>query len=288
MGRYKSLCILAAAGLLFGIFGVSTASATLIGTFPTNPGDTVIPLLVLPGSAPGTLLASISVPFVDTLGTDSGTLVSAVYRESGGMLDFYYQVSNNLTSSNCGGAGQPVCDPISRVTDTSFTGFQTALGFRTDGGSLGGPFVNGSVNPLFGDRSTSGNVVGFSFYPPVAAKLQPGESVLVSGATGNFGSAAVAVALAMGAPWVLAPGRNDAMRVAYSMARASFCVMIRAPTSRCSAWYRVRVSERSSCVVSSFTYWQRGSRSVYQRSSRATQPPRPNFRKSRLRDSTFA
>ena len=28
----------------------------------------------------------------------------------------------------------------------------------------------------------------------VAAKLQPGESVLVSGATGNFGSAAVVVA----------------------------------------------------------------------------------------------
>ena len=44
-----------------------------------------------------------------------------------------------------------------------------------------------------------------------AAKLQPGESVLVSGATGNFGSAAVAVALAMGAPWVVAPGRNDTM-----------------------------------------------------------------------------
>jgi NADPH:quinone reductase-like Zn-dependent oxidoreductase len=45
----------------------------------------------------------------------------------------------------------------------------------------------------------------------VGAKLQPGESVLVSGATGNFGSAAVAVALAIGAPWVVAPGRNDAM-----------------------------------------------------------------------------
>jgi NADPH:quinone reductase-like Zn-dependent oxidoreductase len=45
----------------------------------------------------------------------------------------------------------------------------------------------------------------------VAASLQPGESVLVSGATGNFGSAAVATALAMGAPWVVAPGRNEAM-----------------------------------------------------------------------------
>jgi NADPH:quinone reductase-like Zn-dependent oxidoreductase len=43
----------------------------------------------------------------------------------------------------------------------------------------------------------------------LAAKLQPGETVLVSGATGNFGSAAVAVALAMGARCVIAPGRNE-------------------------------------------------------------------------------
>jgi NADPH:quinone reductase-like Zn-dependent oxidoreductase len=43
----------------------------------------------------------------------------------------------------------------------------------------------------------------------LAARLQPGETVLVSGATGNFGSAAVAVALAMGAACVVAPGRND-------------------------------------------------------------------------------
>ncbi|UPK24123.1 zinc-binding dehydrogenase [Bradyrhizobium sp. 195] len=43
----------------------------------------------------------------------------------------------------------------------------------------------------------------------LAAKLRPGESVLVSGATGNFGSAAVSVALAMGAACVVAPGRNE-------------------------------------------------------------------------------
>jgi alcohol dehydrogenase len=43
----------------------------------------------------------------------------------------------------------------------------------------------------------------------LAANLQPGETVLVSGATGNFGSAAVAVALAMGAARVVAPGRNE-------------------------------------------------------------------------------
>jgi NADPH:quinone reductase-like Zn-dependent oxidoreductase len=45
----------------------------------------------------------------------------------------------------------------------------------------------------------------------LAADLKAGETVLVSGATGNFGSAAVAVALAMGAGCVIAPGRNEAV-----------------------------------------------------------------------------
>ncbi len=38
--------------------------------------------------------------------------------------------------------------------------------------------------------------------------LQAGETVVINGATGNFGSAAVAVALAMGAARVVATGRN--------------------------------------------------------------------------------
>ncbi|MGD9879903.1 zinc-binding dehydrogenase [Reyranella sp.] len=42
----------------------------------------------------------------------------------------------------------------------------------------------------------------------VAAGLQAGETVLVNGATGAFGSGAVAVALAMGAGAVIATGRN--------------------------------------------------------------------------------
>ncbi len=45
----------------------------------------------------------------------------------------------------------------------------------------------------------------------LATKVQAGETVLISGATGNFGSAAVAVALAMGAGCVIAPGRNETM-----------------------------------------------------------------------------
>jgi alcohol dehydrogenase len=43
----------------------------------------------------------------------------------------------------------------------------------------------------------------------LAANLQAGETALVNGATGSFGSAAVAVALGMGAQCVLATGRNE-------------------------------------------------------------------------------
>ena len=43
----------------------------------------------------------------------------------------------------------------------------------------------------------------------LAAQLQAGEIVLVNGATGGFGSAAVAVALGMGARCVIATGRNE-------------------------------------------------------------------------------
>ena len=42
------------------------------------------------------------------------------------------------------------------------------------------------------------------------ADLQAGETLLVSGATGNFGSAAVSIAIALGAR-VIAPGRNEAV-----------------------------------------------------------------------------
>ena len=156
------------------------AQAALAGTIPTLPGDTVVPGLVASGTAPGTLLASLSVPYTATLGSPAGTLYSAVYREAGGTLDFYYQVTN-LDTSKCGGPGQGFCDPIAREADVSFAGFATSLGFRLDGGSFGGPFVAGTVTPVTGDRNGAGDVVGFSFNPPDSRKVQPGQvsSVLI-------------------------------------------------------------------------------------------------------------
>jgi len=171
--------ILTMLAVVFASIIAPSAQATLIGTVVTNPGDTVVPGLVAPGTDPGTLLASLSAPFISSLGDTSGTLVSAVYREAGGTLDFYYQVNNNTTAPNCGGAGQPGCDAITRETDTSFIGFLTYLGIRLDGGSLPGPFVNGSIGPVSGDRNAVGNVVGFGFTPPQSAAIQPGQSSYV-------------------------------------------------------------------------------------------------------------
>src|SRR6267143_1834290 len=81
--------------MAIGIFVLSpmaSASILPLGGCPNAaPGDTVLPCDAT-ASPFGTLLASLSVPFTSTLGTTSGTLISAVYRKSGATLDFSYQV----------------------------------------------------------------------------------------------------------------------------------------------------------------------------------------------------
>src|SRR5260370_37748892 len=89
---------------------MASASILSLGACPAaNPGDTVFPCDAT-ASPTGTLLRSLSAPFTSTLGTYSGTLISAVYKEAGGTLDFYYQVINNTTATNCGTSGKPACD----------------------------------------------------------------------------------------------------------------------------------------------------------------------------------
>lgn len=67
----------------------------------------------------------------------------------------------------------------------------------------------GSVNEADVARWCAVSMLLVPYGGLLAANLQPGETVLVSGATGNFGSACVALALAMGAGCVVAPGRNE-------------------------------------------------------------------------------
>jgi PEP-CTERM motif len=133
----------------------------------------------LTSANPGTLLAFMDSPysFFTTAGLTSGDLLSAVYRNPSGTLDFYYQVKNSASSATA----------IARESDTSFTSVAAnALfaGFRIDGGSLlGTTFSNGSVAPVTVDRSLlgPGSTVGFNFNPPETAKILPGlaSNVLV-------------------------------------------------------------------------------------------------------------
>src|SRR5712692_4964094 len=184
--------------LAIGIIVLSpSASATILNGCLVTPGSPFILAVCDATTAPfGTLLASLSAPFTTANGTTSGTLKSAVYKEAGGTLDFYYQVTISTTAGNlsgaggCGhGGGQPACDPIARETDTDFTTWITNLAFRTDG-SLTGFFVNGTVPPITGDRNSPvGDVIGFSFFPPDSAKILPGTTsnvLIISTNATNF------------------------------------------------------------------------------------------------------
>jgi alcohol dehydrogenase len=122
------------------------------------------------------------------------------------------------------------CDPTVRSRDDTVTPDITLQGWsaRGEGGlRLQKHFRHGSfaeqmmvptenVKPIGAidqGEAASWCAIGTCLVPYggfLAAKLQAGETVLVSGATGNFGTAAVAVALAMGAGCVVAPGRNEA------------------------------------------------------------------------------
>jgi hypothetical protein len=157
-----------AVALLCAVILAPSSQASLTGTVPTAPTQTVFPGFVSPGTDPGTLLASEteSWSFTTTGGTTSGTLTSAVFMETGGTLDFYYQVENDPTSASA----------IARVTGTNFAGATISTGFRVDGGSLAGGFADGSVAPITGDLNSDSTVVGFSFNPPDSAKIAPGAT----------------------------------------------------------------------------------------------------------------
>lgn len=122
------------------------------------------------------------------------------------------------------------CDPTIRSRDDARTPDITLQGLsaRGDGGlflqrhfghgayaeQLLVPTENaiplGPLDPAEAGRWTALTVCLVPYGGLLAADLRAGETVLVSGATGHFGSAAVAVALAMGAACVVAPGRDEA------------------------------------------------------------------------------
>lgn len=121
------------------------------------------------------------------------------------------------------------CDPTVRSRDDALTPDITLLGWSARGrGGLRlqehfrhGAFAErvlvptenavaiGPIDPADAGRWSALDLLLVPYGGLLAADLRAGETVLVSGSTGHFGSAGVAVALAMGAGCVVAPGRND-------------------------------------------------------------------------------
>ncbi|NGO68615.1 zinc-binding alcohol dehydrogenase family protein [Streptomyces sp. SB3404] len=123
------------------------------------------------------------------------------------------------------------CDPTVRSRDDALTPDIALQGWssRGDGGAKlaqylhDGPFAEllrvptenvFPLPPAAEDDPARWAALGVHLIPYgglLAGRLEAGETLLVSGATGNLGSSAVAVALAMGAGRVVAPGRNQAV-----------------------------------------------------------------------------
>ena len=123
------------------------------------------------------------------------------------------------------------CDPSVRSRDDALTPDITLQGWsaRGEGGQkLQRYFRDGAfaqqvrvptenavpidaIDPAEAGRWCAVNTLLIAYGGLLAMRFRPGETLLVSGASGNFGSATVALALAMGARCVVAPGRNVAV-----------------------------------------------------------------------------
>src|SRR2546423_13141314 len=183
---------------LIVVFAVLTKPASAAPVCPgallMNPGDTVVTGAGAFGDCTGTavasvLLASNSAPFTSSTGSYTGTLISAVYRETAaGTLDFYYQVVVDTISTTCGGDRQPRSHPIARQTNINFNNTFAWTTWAATRGDAVGPFSAGTVFPITADRNALGNIVGFSFSPPDGAKIQPGQTsailIISTNATG--------------------------------------------------------------------------------------------------------
>ena len=153
------------AGLLS--LGSMTAFADVIGANGCVGGFCAGTLDVF-NNLPGSLLNSTSVRFTafdaQNVPLYGGGLRTAVYRNDGNTLDFYYQLWNRDTS----------VDSVGRLTMTNFVGFTTDVGYRMDNWDGAGQFLGGTQAALSADRSASGGTIGFGFGAGLS-QINPGE-----------------------------------------------------------------------------------------------------------------
>ena len=190
----------------------------------------------LPNPVPGTgevvvdIVAAGVLPYMgEVLGGERGYLLETPVVPGSGAIGRVRETGPDATRLSVG--EWMFCDPTVRSRDDALTPDITLQGLsaRGEGGLRlqrhfhNGPFAErmlvptenaipiGSIDPTEAGRWCALNVLLVPYGGLLAGDLQAGETVLISGATGNFGSAGVAVALAMGAGCVVAPGRNEEM-----------------------------------------------------------------------------
>ena len=186
----KRSVVVAFAMLACVLFSATAKAENIV--FPLTGGSSLIAPELFGPLCCGTLVSSVQTVTI-TNGQPLFTLTSAVFNPGNvdcpGCLDFVYQISNINGSS----------DAITRLTAIDFTGWTTYVGYVNNGGSLGGPFVDGDAAPSFVDRSVGGDTIGFDFMFSNVSVLPPGSTskVLViqtnatnftEGIVGVFGS----------------------------------------------------------------------------------------------------
>ncbi len=132
-------------------------SQQLPGTVPVTTGQTVVPALIV--ATPGTFLAqnSFSAQYFDGTRVIDFVLQEAIFRNSFGAVDFYFQLKTNSSTAS-----------FSQVFVGDFGSYATSVGYRPDGSSLpsAAGFTNGTVVPASAQRFIdlySDNAVGFNF-----------------------------------------------------------------------------------------------------------------------------
>ncbi len=155
----KKNVALAMAAIGLGLGMGSIAHATLL-----LPGSGPLAVDVIASAPGGSVLASAVTP-VSTPHWSGIARTAVVQATAGGPLDFYYQVTNNATST----------DALGRITATDFPNSVTTNVFQT--ASAFNLFPAGSQTSSGGDRGTLGTV-GFEFEPGATftGKIDPGET----------------------------------------------------------------------------------------------------------------
>ncbi len=152
--------------LLTGVMGLAVTSAKadalLPGTTIAGPSTTLFFGGVFQASATNTF----------NNGALAGTARTAVYRNAGGTLDFYYQFTNT------GAAG--VNDAVSRTSNFNFSpaGITTNVFQITDGNLVGAGWLPGTILSLTADRSADGSTVGQNFGTSSTSLFVPGTTNL--------------------------------------------------------------------------------------------------------------